>query len=96
MPPAASGCPSSPPPLSAAAVPDGHWRGVLEQVSLSGEQKEALLAERSRMLVRLSAILEERRQLALQLAHAAAVPGEDYLQLTKAALQVRRLPWRAS
>jgi hypothetical protein len=69
-------------------VPKGHWELVLQQLRLSPEQKAALLAERSRMLVRLSDILVERQKLAQELAAAAVVPGDDYLQLTSAALQV--------
>jgi hypothetical protein len=71
-------------------VPAAHWRNVLQVLALSEQQKRDMLAARGRMIDQLAPVLAERQQLAVQLAQAASPASMQYVQLSKASLQVGR------
>jgi hypothetical protein len=73
----------------AAGTPRQHWQFVHQQLGMSAQQKQHIAGAYRHLLQHMVPVLQQRQQLAVQLA-AAARPGSiNYLELSKGGLQVR-------
>ncbi len=78
----------SPPCCRSAGIPKQHWRDVEQQLGVTQQQREDIVAAHKRMLQQMVPVLLERQRLAAQLAMAAAPAGINYIELGRTGLQV--------